>query len=416
MTFTQNAFRALFLISAIICAQAGPGMAAPSEAVASDANPSTGDAKPSTSDANPSTGDPKPSLGDQKKKPSQKNVLRGGVSQSELIDNLERVGIKCGVIDGKPPQLVVVDVHRGTSAFNKGLENGDKIGDVQTANGGLNVTFTRGNQVYQVFLRSSAIPYEDRSNHHQLETEISEAAKKRMKKLSLLNLNTGDLSKVTMLDAIDGVHIGALRQTADTPAIQQQTLEGLRWVPPLAREVVWDGGVRVLITPSILDLDESFKTEKPRGVHGGYTAVAGLYIGSSNLIAVSERVSYRNNLPRLVDSRGVVCHEFGHAYDSCLGRKFGTFDLFTATTKFKEIYHDDETRLTNDQRKRLEYFTQPDGAGESECFAQLFSIICKPVEKDSGNDLELERAFPKTKELIKAVMANPAMCQGLTEE
>jgi hypothetical protein len=351
---------------------------------------------------------------DKSAKSGPKHVLQGGVSQSELIDNLERVGVKCGVVDGKPPTLVVIDVHRGTSAFNKGLENGDQIGDVRPGNGGINLTFKRGGQVYQVFLRSSAVPFTEQINHSQLEAEISEAAKQRIKKLTALNTNTGDLAKVTLLDAIDGVHMSALRRTDDTPIVEKQTLEGLRWVPQTARAIVWDSGIRVLITPSILELDEFFKTAKPRGVHGGYTAVGGLFLGS--LIAISERVQYRNNTPQLVDSRGTICHEFGHAYDASLGRKFGTFKLFTATTKFEEIYHDDETRLTNDQRRNLEYYTQPDGAGESECFAQLFSDICSAEAKPGKDKTELEKGFPKTKALIKSVMLDPQLCQGLTEE
>jgi hypothetical protein len=347
-------------------------------------------------------------------KSAPKRVLQGGVTQSELMDNLERVGIKCGVIEGSPASLVVINVHRGTSAFNKGVENGDKISDVRPANGGLNLTFQRGAQVFQVFLRSSAVPFTEQINHSQIEAEISEAAKQRIKKLTLLDTNIGNLSKVTMLDAIDGVHMSALRRTSDTATVESQTLEGLRWVPQTARAIVWNSGIRVLITPSILELDESFKTAQPRGVHGGYTAVSGLFLG--NLIAVSERVQNRNNPPQLVDSRGTICHEFGHAFDASLGHKFGTFGLFTSTTKFKEVYHDDETRLTNDQRRRLEYFTQPNGAGESECFAQLFSAICSTGEKSGGNNTELEKGFPKTKALIKSVMLDPQLCQGLTED
>ena len=71
--------------------------------------------------------------------------------------------------------------------------------------------------------------------------------------------------------------------------------------------------------------------------------------------------------------------------------------------------------MTNDQRIRLEYFTQPDGAGESECFAQLFSSLCVPSERD-GVNAELEKAFPKTRALIKAVMQDPNICRGWTQE
>ena len=349
-------------------------------------------------------------------KSSGPNLLKGQVTQSEIIDDLERVGIKCGVVEGSRPSLVVVDVHRGTSAFNNGVESGDKIAEMRTGNGGFNLTFQRGTEVFQVFLRSSAIPFSDRVNHSQIEAEISEAAKRRLKKLALLDVHTGNLSRMTVLDAIDGVHMGALRRTKDTAIVENQTLEGLRWVPQPARTVVWNAGVRVLLTPSIIDLDESFKSGSPRGVHGGYTALAGLYLGGSKIMAIAERVQYRNNLPELADSRKIICHEFGHAFDECLARKFGTFALFTRTTMFKEIYHDEATRLTNEQRRHLEYFTQPDGAGESECFAQLFSALCAPASNNDALTTELEEAFPRTKALIKSVMLDPSICQGLTED
>ena len=203
----------------------------------------------------------------------------------------------------------MIDVHRGTSAFNKGVEIGDKIGQVEPGNGGYELTLDRGSKVYQVFVKSSGLAFVDRINHKQLEDQISSAAKSRIKKLSFLRMDTASLSKTVVLDAIDGVHMGALRRTNDTPIIEKQTMEGLRWIPEHAREIVWDAGIRVLATPSILDLDESFKTAQPRGIHGGYTAIAGLYMGASNIMAVSERVQYRNNPPQIIDSREIICHE-----------------------------------------------------------------------------------------------------------
>src|SRR4051812_30867586 len=64
-------------------------------------------------------------------------TIQGSVSQNEMIDNLERVGIKCVFHQGataKTGYLAVDSVHMGSAAFYNGVEIGDKIKGLSTAN------------------------------------------------------------------------------------------------------------------------------------------------------------------------------------------------------------------------------------------------------------------------------------------
>jgi hypothetical protein len=85
--------------------------------------------------------------------PSKEKVLHGSVSQSELIDTLERLGISCLLKEGAKPALVVQDVHMGTAAYYKGVERGDGIRGLVQENDHFNLTIERSGNVYQIALK-----------------------------------------------------------------------------------------------------------------------------------------------------------------------------------------------------------------------------------------------------------------------
>src|SRR5271168_412044 len=85
--------------------------------------------------------------------PPKENVLQGSVSQSELIDSLERLGISCVIHEGAKPALVVQDVHMGSSAYYKGVERGDGIRSLVAQSDHFDLTIERSGNVYQIALK-----------------------------------------------------------------------------------------------------------------------------------------------------------------------------------------------------------------------------------------------------------------------
>ena len=85
-------------------------------------------------------------------KPSQK-LYQGGVTQNEMIDNLERCGVKCLVQEGPDSKLLVRDVRMGSNAFYKGLSTGDVIKSFVQSGDHYQLTFNRGGQTYSLALK-----------------------------------------------------------------------------------------------------------------------------------------------------------------------------------------------------------------------------------------------------------------------
>ncbi len=84
-------------------------------------------------------------------------TIQGSVSQNEMIDNLERVGIKCVFHQGataKTGYLAVDSVHMGSAAFYKGIEVGDKIKGLSTENDLFTLQIERNGQPYQLQLKA----------------------------------------------------------------------------------------------------------------------------------------------------------------------------------------------------------------------------------------------------------------------
>ncbi len=86
-------------------------------------------------------------------------TIQGSVTQNEMIDNLERVGIKCIFHQGATPKtgyLAVDSVHMGSAAFYQGVEVGDKIKGLTTANDMFTLQIERNGQPYQLQLKALA--------------------------------------------------------------------------------------------------------------------------------------------------------------------------------------------------------------------------------------------------------------------
>jgi hypothetical protein len=82
-------------------------------------------------------------------------VIEGAVSHNEVLDDLTRLGLNCGVRTGKVPILQVLDVHLATPAFNAGVEKDDLITGITSGDGFYRLKIDRSGKIYQVELRSA---------------------------------------------------------------------------------------------------------------------------------------------------------------------------------------------------------------------------------------------------------------------
>ncbi|MBS1953864.1 MAG: hypothetical protein JST89_06760 [Cyanobacteria bacterium SZAS-4] len=84
-------------------------------------------------------------------------TIQGSVTQNEMIDNLERVGIKCIFHQGATPKtgyLAVDSVRMGSAAYYQGVEVGDKIKSLSSANNVFTLQIERNGQPYQLQLKA----------------------------------------------------------------------------------------------------------------------------------------------------------------------------------------------------------------------------------------------------------------------
>jgi hypothetical protein len=85
----------------------------------------------------------------------QSKFLTGTVSQNELIDNLERMGIKCILQGGATERLLVDQVRMGSGAYYAGISKGDAItGLKKTGADMFCVTIERAGKTYQSNLKA----------------------------------------------------------------------------------------------------------------------------------------------------------------------------------------------------------------------------------------------------------------------
>ena len=208
--------------------------------------------------------------------------------------------------------------------------------------------------------------------------------------------------QLVSLKDVDPTFITVQRRTADTDTTLIQVCRALKSVPKEIVEDLKGGGITVLVTPTVLEAMPGSAMEKPRGYdHGGGYTNAGALFHSPNIV-IGERVSYLSSVPepnRRVASG--MLHEMGHAYDHVKGN-------LSQKGKFKECYQEDFSHITNTQRTRHSYYTQENGAGASELFAELFSYgIYKSQIRGEQGAADLQVTFPRcTKYIADLIRSN----------
>ena len=213
----------------------------------------------------------------------------------------------------------------------------------------------------------------------------------------------------------DGNYIEFSRRSRDSEDIKQSVLQLLGYIPSNIRKVVFESGCRIVIVPMVSEYISSNYSDRPRGYShgGGYDNADGLFMPSRNQLLISEKVSFLNGAPRR-SSRipYVLRHEFGHAYDYYLGRKYKSSFAVSDARKFLETHRREVAKLTNTDRSKLEYFCQNGAAGASETFAELFYIRCAEGSHLDEMRQKLVHQFPETRKLVESAMTSPEMVRG----
>ncbi len=219
-----------------------------------------------------------------------------------------------------------------------------------------------------------------------------------------------EISKLVPALAQSDQLIQASRPSADTAGVKAALAPVLKSIPERIKDLVFGAGCRIMVVPTVAEYMQMTYSDKPRGYRdgGGYDNADGLFVPAKNQLLVSERVSYRNSAPSTVARVPyVVRHEFGHAFDQYLGKKYKSNWAASSVPKFVDTHHNEVERLTNTQRDNLAYFCQEGSAGASEVFAEFFCMHCTPQSEWGDREKTLLTAFPRTNALVQEAIRLP---------
>lgn len=207
---------------------------------------------------------------------------------------------------------------------------------------------------------------------------------------------TGDKSqaKKYVADEIDQSIVSILRKTDYTANAYDQVIEALHIVPQELKRRMANAGLKVVITPMIIDV-MSDATERPRGyTHGGnYTNCPAFCRGKT--IYVAERVQSGSAVPQPMKNLvGSFMHEFGHAYDH-------TYNI-SDSPGFSKAFEHDGAGLTNTIREEFYYYLQPE-SGQSEMFAEQTSAVLSPPNRLRDSASGVSKQFPRCYQYVKNI-------------
>jgi hypothetical protein len=185
---------------------------------------------------------------------------------------------------------------------------------------------------------------------------------------------------------------------------------GLAPIPKEIRQALLSNGYSVVITPTQLSANPGLDNVVPGGWShdANYDNVGGLFESSTKRILIPERIQLKtNNGPYIPNDEipAIIRHEIGHAYDHYMGHASRAKDFVRAHTE-------DKNRLRAEDRARFAYFIQPDNAGFSELFAELFAAAY--TSKDCERYPGLPQAFPRTTAVILRLTPNRPPSASIT--
>jgi len=207
-----------------------------------------------------------------------------------------------------------------------------------------------------------------------------------------------DTHKNVPTDTVPGVpmeNVGASQQFVDK---MRKEIDGL---PPPVRKLLKDKDMTVVVTDEMVDAAPDLKNQHPRGWPPGttYENEDGAFRPEHRHIMVAEKFRSTDGKEVYSDrAEGVVRHEAGHAVDAAL-------DNYSQEAEFKAAYDKDVAAMSADTKEKLKYLLQGDGAGEQECFAEVFAALNGGSANAAQTQLILQ-TFPNVADAVRKKLAS----------
>ena len=173
-----------------------------------------------------------------------------------------------------------------------------------------------------------------------------------------------------------------VRALAGRPEVSQQTIDSIKGAlsqyPTPLLSILDARGMKIFITPTMIDKEPQLVNTKPSGYEDGSTFrnCPGMFNG--NVVLCEYRfVDDGLDLAKCPDIVGTLRHELGHGVDHYLGR-------VTKSDDFKHQYLLDLGTIDDGVKNQLAYFCQKDFRGPSETFAEL--MCYKYGGRPQGNE------------------------------
>ena len=209
--------------------------------------------------------------------------------------------------------------------------------------------------------------------------------------------NQNKFVKAQKIDDIDKELITIFRRTQDTTEIYAQVLAALHLIPRHIKQELFDGQCKIVITPTLLEAEPKLAYEKPRGyLHDAdYRNVPGMYRRSERVLWIGERYSHGTSPPQINKMvLSTTLHELGHAYDH-------SQNFISQSNDFMQDYDIDLKKLADSDKTTYYYFVQPEAAGPSELFAELFALSISKKGGITERSASLKTIFPQSFEFVK---------------
>jgi hypothetical protein len=170
--------------------------------------------------------------------------------------------------------------------------------------------------------------------------------------------------------------IEIVRPLAGRPQVSSSMIgtvrSALTHVPKSALAAVAEYGIKIVITPTLIDHNPELKNREGRGYDGHTLRLCpGMFDGRHLIVCENTMSEEDESVIDPIDKSDVfetTLHEFGHAFDYCKGQ-------FSESEDFKHAYLLDYARVPAEDRQALAYFMQKSAAGQHEACAELISVV-----------------------------------------
>ncbi len=195
-----------------------------------------------------------------------------------------------------------------------------------------------------------------------------------------------------------------VRPIQDHPAVSTQLINDvksrLQSYPKQVRRLLYENGIEVVLTPTLIDKNPEMKNQEGRGYDGHTLKSCPGMFQDGRMIVICERTMDEGTeaVHEPISTSSILRtlnHETGHAIDRCLGE-------LCETEEFKHAYLLDAAaaqRLDASISRDLAYYLQKSVAGQQECCGELFGII---LGTDDDKSEKMKTAFPQTIKYLKA--------------